>query len=150
MSVDRVAGYMATQPELDRDSVDFQLAGVGVRGTKHSPYLDTQIKCIGEDDLAPARFGFPLPIKNYDDLRDAELSVPRILIVVIVPTHIDRWIDASESQMVLRHCAYWRSLYDEPATDNTTSITVEIDRVNVFNVDDLKDLMATVAAGATP
>jgi Domain of unknown function (DUF4365) len=149
-AVASVAGYMATQPELDRDSVDFQLAGVGGRGTKHSPYLDVQIKCTADDDLAPTRFGFPLPIKNYDDLRDTELAVPRILIVVIVPTAIERWLATSESEMVLRHCGYWRSLHNEPATDNTTSITVEINRANVFDVDGLQNLMAAVGDGDIP
>lgn len=145
-----VAGYMATPPELDRESVDLQLAGVGAKGTKHSPYLDVQIKCTAEDDLTPGSFSYPLKIKNYDDLRDTELAVPRLLIVVIVPNDIDYWIEVSEAELVLRHCAYWHSLYDACPTTNTTSITVTIDRANVFDVDALNQLMATVAEGNAP
>lgn len=149
-AVASVAGYMATPPELDRDSVDFQLAGVGGRGTKHSPYLDVQVKCTGEDDLTAGDFGFPLSIKNYDDLRDTELAAPRILVVVIVPIDIDEWLEVSETQMTMRRSAYWHSLYAEPATTNATSVTVRINRANVFNVDGLSALMATVAAGGNP
>lgn len=149
-AVAAVAGYMATQPELDRDSVDLQLAGVGGQGTTHSPYLDVQVKCTGEDELAPGCFGHPLKIKNYDDLRETELAVPRVLIVVVVPTDIDGWLEVSEEAMLLRHCAYWRSLHGEPETSNTTSITIDIERANVFGVDALKRMMATAGEGQAP
>lgn len=149
-AVASVAGYMATPPELDRDSVDFQLAGVGGRGTTNSPYLDVQVKCTGIDALSDGSFGFVLPVKNYDDLRDEELAVPRILVVLVVPTNIDEWLSVSETEMVLRKCGYWHSLRGEPATDNTTSITVSVSRANVFDVNALTNLMSIVAGGGAP
>ena len=86
----------------------------------------------------------------YNDLRDPELAVPRLLVVVVVPTAIDDWIAVSETELVLRHCGYWRSLSGEAATTNTGTITVEIDRANVFDVEGLTNLMSAVAAGQTP
>jgi hypothetical protein len=149
-AVASVAGYTATVPELDRDSVDLQLAGVGGGGTIRSPYLDLQLKCTGAEELSPTDFPLPLKIKNYDDLRATDLAVPRILVVVVVPPDIDDWLAVSEDQMIVRNCGYWHSLHGEPESENATTVTVRIDRERIFDVAGLQTLMQTVAAGGKP
>jgi hypothetical protein len=149
-AVASVAGYMANAPELDRDSVDLQLTGVGGGGTVRAPYLDLQLKCTADDALASGAFAYPLKIKNYDDLRAADLATPRILVVVVVPTDIAEWLVTSESELAMRHCGYWHSLGGEPASTNTSTVTVAMDRTQPFDVAGLEGLMATIAAGETP
>lgn len=149
-AVASVAGYSASVPELDRDSVDLQLAGVGGRGTVRSPYLDLQLKCTGADTLASDDFGLPLKIKNYDDLRATDVAVPRVLVVVVVPTDIGEWLSVSEEELIMRNCGYWHSLYGQPDTENAHTVTVLIDRSKLFDVAGLEGLMATAAAGGSP
>ncbi|MEO5365717.1 MAG: DUF4365 domain-containing protein [Magnetococcus sp. WYHC-3] len=95
-------------------------------------------------------FSFPLKLKNYDDLRDARVMVPRVLVVVRVPRDLAQWAEASEEQLLLRHCGYWVSLRGEPTTDNATSMTVSVPRNQIFTVDALKVLMTRIGAGGTP
>jgi len=149
-AVASVAGYSATVPELDRESVDLQLAGVGGGGTVRSPYLDLQLKCTGADSLTEDAFSHVLKRKNYDDLRATDLATPRLLIVTVVPTALEDWLEVSEEEMVVRHCAYWHSLYGADETDNTTGITVHIQRRNLFDPAGLESIMETIAAGDIP
>lgn len=79
--------------------------------------------------------------KNYDDLRGEGFLVPRILVVVTVPVAAQEWLSQSEEEMILRHCGYWVSLREAPATENTHSVTVDIPRRNVFDVEALRRLM---------
>ena len=45
--------------------------------------------------LGKGTSSFPLPVKNYDDLR-LEAINPRILIVLVMPDSIDEWINQSD------------------------------------------------------
>jgi hypothetical protein len=104
------SGYTAHEPELDRDSVDLEIAAIAGSGTYRSPKLDLQLKCTSRDIVDATHVKFPLKIKNYDDLRLPNYQVPRILVVVVVPGRIHDWLAQSEDELVLRHCGYWVSL----------------------------------------
>src|SRR5438034_11405107 len=74
------AGYTVGHAEPDRDSVDLFLnAGGAMR-----PQIGVQLKATATIPQDVADFSFPLPIKNYDDLRIATQS-PRILIILALP-----------------------------------------------------------------
>jgi hypothetical protein len=149
-AVASVAGFSASVPELDRDSVDLHLAGAGGGGTVKSPYLDVQLKCTERDFALGESFSLALKLKNYNDLRGLDFAVPRILVVVLVPANTNHWFDANDERTVLQHCAYWHSLRNAPATDNTTSVSVSIESQKRFDVAALSSLMATVASGGAP
>ena len=53
----------------------------------------------------------------------------------------------SPEQMVIRHCAYWVSLLNFPESDNETSVTIDIPRVNRFHIPDLQALMQQSRTG---
>jgi hypothetical protein len=76
--------------------------------------------------------------------------VPRILVVVLVPENIENWIQQSEEEMCTRHCAYWVSLLGMPATRNTTSVTVELPRRNLFTVEALESMMQRISQRGLP
>lgn len=146
-----VAGFGVSRPDVDDDSVDLTIAARGGNGTVRSPRLDIQLKCttnatINGDDS----FSFPLKLKNYDDLRDEQVMVPRVLVVVRVPNDLAHWAESTEEQLLLRHCGYWISLSGAPATNNATNKTVTVLRNQMFTVDGLKALMNRIGTGGTP
>ncbi|WNG23794.1 DUF4365 domain-containing protein [Cystobacter fuscus] len=126
------AAGVITSPmnHVDRLSVDIKLTGMPPAYPR-CPEVNVQLKCTSNFELDEHDFGFPLPIKNYDDLRDDNLSVPRILIVLLVPKNIQDWLDIDESRMLARNCAYWHSLRGELPTTNKETVTVRVPRKNV-------------------
>jgi hypothetical protein len=88
---------------------------------------------------------FSLKRKNYDDLRLDDLIVPRLLVVLLVPTRDDDWLQHSETEMTIRHCAYWACLRGMEAKKNTTKINVRFPKSNMFSVEALRNLMRRVS-----
>lgn len=122
------------------------LAARSVTGKVQAPRLELQLKCTSTDILDGRRARFPLPIKNYNDLRISSL-VPRILVVVLVPKSLDDWLRHSETEMCLRRCGYWVSLREQPETQNLTAVTVELPRSNQFTVESITSVMNRISQG---
>ncbi len=137
------AGYACQATLVDDDSVDVT---IGARGWIHtqavvrSPRIEVQLKATAQDVLSPTTVQFPLPVKNYDELRQPT-AIPRILVVLRVPDALIQWLDQSEDRMLMRHAAYWHSLAGMKDTTNTTSVTIELPRVNLLTPDSLTSLM---------
>lgn len=138
------AGYCIGTLSKDRDSIDLLL--VADKNTlKRSPMISVQLKCSSQDfPSTDDDFSFPLEKKNYDDLRE-ETTLPRLLLVVRVPA--EPWIIFTEQKTELFKCCYWRSLLGEPASENTTSVTVKIPRANVLTTESLVALMTKANSG---
>lgn len=139
------AGFQVSVPGVDDDSVDgIILSRIGKR-----PRLEFQLKATGQEVLRDDHVAFPLPLKNYDDLR-IETITPRLLIVVVMPGNKDEWLDQSEDALCLRRCAYWHSMLGQPETTNSTTVTVHLPRSQVFTPGSLVDMMERIQAGAMP
>lgn len=148
-AVASAAGYTLYKPEVDDDSIDWGIAARGAEGTPRRPHLEMQLKCSARDILHETHVHFPLEVKNYNDLRDPEVWVPRILMVVLVPDQTADWLQQTETEMVMRHCGYWVSLCGEPATTNTETITVRLPREQLLTPDALRQMMQKVNDGET-
>lgn len=144
------AGFKIYREEVDDESVDIGVARSGGSGTVRSPHCDIQLKCTAQKVLDDAAVRFPLPLKNYNDLRATELHVPKILVVLLVPALAPDWLTQDEESLRLYRCAYWKTLRGEPATSNATSITVVIPRENVFGVAALEGIMDRIEQGGHP
>jgi hypothetical protein len=149
-AVAAASGYATQVPSVDDDSVDLGLAARGGGGTVRSPRLDLQLKCTARNLVGEQTVDFPLPIKNYEDLRPLDLMVPRILVVVVVPDDVARWIGHSEEELLLRHCGYWYSLRGLPLTQNQNTVTVNIPRTQVFDVAAVTSMLQRIANGELP
>lgn len=136
------AGFQVAKPEVDDDSVD----GVIMGRLGRRPRCEFQLKATGRDIMGAETLAFPLPIKNYNELR-IETLVRRILIVLAMPDDLEEWLAQTENELALRHCAYWRSILGEPETDNTTSVTVHLSRRHMFTADAVTDIMTRIEAG---
>ena len=131
------AGYVTEVPSTDRDSVDLCIRA----GGRMRPLLDLQLKATV--NLERPRDGFlhfPLGIKNYNDLR-IEVQILRLLVVLDLPEDEQRWMTITESELILRHRAYWLNLQGYEETANQSSVTVRIPEENLFNVESLRVLM---------
>jgi hypothetical protein len=127
-AIAHAAGYFTGHAAdvIDDDGIDLTIVHRTSSGRVRSPRLDVQLKCTGAA-LPEAAFSFPLEAKNYDELIDPSWQTPRILVVVAVPKELDEWLDAKPSELTLRHVALWKSLRLDPASSNTTSVTVRLD-----------------------
>ena len=135
-------GVSETPPDEDLDSVDGKL--VSYTGTR--PQIDFQAKATSQQMVHGDGIHFPLPVKNYDDLR-AETRTPRILIVLLAPPDQDDWLTHSADELCLRQCAYWLSLEGRGSVPNRERVTVTIPTANVFGREQLDYLMNRAAAG---
>ena len=137
------AGCWIADPRIDRNSVDGLLMGE-VNGLPSA--FGFQAKATSQDVLREDRLNFRLPIRNYNDLR-VPARFQRILIVLRMPDETDEWLNQTNEELCMRHCAYWRSLRDEPEVQNVSNVTVHIPLSNMFNSESLADLMNRAAAG---
>ena len=137
------AGCQTIRWEDDHNSVDGTLrADFGRKVVQ----MDFQAKATSQQIVSGKNIHFDLPIKNYNDLR-ADTTMPRILIVVLMPSDKSQWLTQNHEQLCLRHCGYWVSLEGRQEVSNTTSVTVHIPLVNMFNAKQLVDLMTKVEKG---
>ncbi len=144
------AGFKVYREDVDDDSVDIGVARRGGNGTVRSPHCDIQLKCTSQHVLKETDIHFPLPLKNYDDLRATDLHVPRILVIMLVPEPVSEWLEQDETALRLHRCAYWRSLRGEPETNNSTSVTISVPCGNIFGVAALEDIMNRIGQGDQP
>jgi hypothetical protein len=149
-AVATVAGFKMGRWEVDDDSVDFTIGQSGGDGTVRSPRLDIQLKCTERDVLRPDGVHFPLKRKNYDDLRQTELMVPKILVVLLVPERRSEWLtEIPEQQICLHRFAWWASLAGADERVGVETPTVVLPRAQLFNPESLKAIMQKVAGRAS-
>jgi hypothetical protein len=58
--------------------------------------------------------------RRYDDLRADTVSVPRILVVLFLPSNAGEWLYVSPSELIMKKCAHCSSLRGTGATANKT------------------------------
>jgi Domain of unknown function (DUF4365) len=144
------AGFSWSVPSVDDDSVDMTLHQKGGGGTIRSPRVDLQLKCRAAPTPPEAEFSHSIKLKNYDDLRDPTVLVPRILVVVLVPEDVIEWLSHTEAELTLRRCGYWLSLRGLAASSNTTGQTITMTNKQTFTVADLRDIMSRIESGGLP
>lgn len=150
-AVASVAGFGLYKPVPDM-GLDWGLSGYGRNGTPKSPRLEVQLKCTAAGLPNGNDISFALKPKTYDDLRvgPEHLTVPRILVVVLVPNGIESWLEQSEEKLTMRRCGYWMSLRGMEEVENTSSITVRLPRSNLFTPDVLSSIMQGIGDGDWP
>jgi hypothetical protein len=100
------AGFNTGSFHVDNDSVDIVISAKKDVGTaRKSPYLNVQLKCTEVDDEEGDQLSFWLPLKNYNDLREPNVHIPHILVVLCVPRTPGEWWVEAPDQQVLRRCS---------------------------------------------
>lgn len=137
------AGCWIADPRIDRNSVDGVLMGE-VNGLPSA--FGFQAKATSQDVLREDHISFRLPMRDYNHLR-LPARFQRILIVLRMPDETDEWLNQTDEELCMRHCAYWRSLRDEPEVPNTSSVSIHVPLANMFNSGSLAGLMDRAARG---
>ncbi|HET9954202.1 MAG TPA: DUF4365 domain-containing protein [Polyangiaceae bacterium] len=141
------AGFSFETIRKDRDSVDVMVRARGricEDATLESPMLDLQLKATVMEPLPSEQFPFDVPAKNYNDLV-GRTTVPRLLVVYVMPERSEDWASWNEDRLVLRRSAYWTSLCGQPRTQNTSTQRIYVSRRNVFEPTSIRHLLTRVA-----
>lgn len=128
---------------VDADSVDATIRYNGrldKDSTLHSPEIKLQLKATSNPVIRDGNIHFPLPIKNYNDLR-LRSTTPRLLVVLCMSNDPEDWLTHSPDELVLKKCAYFCNLLGLPISSNETSVTVKIPMTNLFSPDVIHTLM---------
>jgi hypothetical protein len=136
------AGCSIAVPKPDRNSIDLTISSEEHR----CPKIDVQVKSTKNFSLSGDQIPYPLNVDNYKDLI-AEVTTPRILILVTLPSTPEHWLNLSEESMRLQHCAYWASLKGLPPKDAKETVTVYLNRSDLFNVKTLHAIMEKLSNG---
>ena len=137
-----MAGYTCQRgPMPDDDSID---ATVRTRGSKR-PVFDVQLKATSSPIRHADGLHFSLKRKNYDDLRE-ERTLKMILVVLELPDAPDQWLECGPQQLVMRRCAWWKSLLGSPEI-STESRVIIIPESQRFDLDAMSVLMARIRQG---
>ena len=131
------AGFDVRYPRRDRGSID---------GSVHSedpPFAEFQFqaKATSADLIAGREIRFPLPVKNQRDLA-VRSTVPRVLIVMLLPTDTGEWLEQTTDELCVRKCAYWTTLEGQDPSPNRHTVTVSVPLANVFDVSAAQRLIA--------
>jgi len=145
-----VAGLLCSKKDFDRDSIDISFASE----THPFASVEVQLKSTSNAHIVTNSSGneihFPLPIKNYNDLRGITI-MPRILVVLILPDkpegqaeeQPEQWINQTSEQLALLKCAYWINLNGMAESNNKTTVTITIpmDDAHIFKPSVLSNLI---------
>lgn len=142
-AVAAVAGCVTAREDPDI-GVDISIRQSGSFDLYTDARLDIQAKSTASPQWAVDSLAYDLRKKNYDDLRDPQVYVPRILVVLIVPAEREQWIVHSEDLTELRNNAYWASLRGDPESDNENTQRVFLPSAQRFTVEALCDMLTAV------
>lgn len=144
------AGFSCDRPGKDRQSMDVLIHSEG-RMAYDSLFdhaqLGLQLKATACPPPTDEIITFPLPVKNYHDLRRPQV-IPRILVVFQMPVDVDQWLDHQiEEYLSTRRCGYYLNLFGAPDIPNDDNKTVYLPRTNVLTVNSLTTLMEQASRG---
>ncbi len=134
---------------VDADNIDVQLKADGevVPGSRRSPRLEVQLKATASPLWINAGevLSIRIPRGNYDGLR-LEATLPRLLMVLVLPPAEAEWMELSDDQMVTRRSMFWLNLLGLPETEGVgEKVTVQVPRANRVTPDTVWSMMKRVA-----
>ena len=133
---------------IDEDSIDMNLSMILKVGRYRSPKLDLQLKCTSKHAVENGVIVFDLKEKNFDELRDPDFLVPRVLVVTIVPENPTEWLEQDHQRLLMKKCSYWFSLRGM-AKPSSPPFRVRIPDTHVFSPMALITMMENISKGMT-
>ncbi|MCY4654722.1 MAG: DUF4365 domain-containing protein [Dehalococcoidia bacterium] len=145
-AVTAIAGYTFSEANLDRDGIDLRIHAGGLM----KPSIGLQLKAtfnlgeLGQD----GNYRYDLRIEDYKRLIEPS-QTPQYLVVLSLPKEEGQWLDVSDYEFVIRHCAYWVSLEGLEESENISTKRVRIPSINRFDPDALQELIERSRERAT-
>lgn len=145
-------GFAIDKPEIDL-GIDYQLKKIfnytlpngKNRLSVDSRYIDIQLKATTENTIVEEQdsIKYDLEAKTYNDLihRLKNGIAPLILILFVLPSDQNDWVDIDETELKIRRNAYWYIPTDNSDfTENEYRIRVTIPKTNRLGIDCFNDL----------
>jgi hypothetical protein len=143
------AGVITSRPDPDL-GIDLCLRAVRVDGQHYKDagvQIDLQLRSTTRALVSETEVRYDLDVRTYDFLREPPVGCPRLLVVLVLPEDEALWLSQSVEELVLRDCAYWRSLLGAAPTTATSSIRNTLERSQVFSVPAVQTLMGRLLQG---
>ena len=90
---------------------------------------------------------YDLDRHTFEMLRDPTVKNVRLLVLLVLPSHENEWLQVTEQELLLRHAAYWYIVKGEPATKNRRSVRLMIPRSQLFSPEALHQLATRIQQG---
>ena len=136
------AGFNLSELKVDDHGID----GTITSYSKGINRVDFQLKSTFNFEMKSEHVVYDLDAGNYNVLVAAE-GIPAILILFVMPKDCDRWLEQSEEELRLRHCAYWYSMEGQQPTDAISTKRVFVPRSNTFTVAGLPQMFGELTTG---
>ena len=127
---------------LDDDGID----GILISDEGTEPRIEFQAKSTYSDIERTDKISYPLKVGAYNRLIK-ETTTPRILIVMIVPSCPNDWLDQDQERLVTHRCAYWANLRGQSPTTNKGTKTITVPKTQIFSPDKLRYLIQRADTG---
>lgn len=118
------AGCTLSSPRPDVNGIDWTIT---LHSREHSyvwdAKIDVQLKCTHQ--VVPNSVGdfpFQLSNKRFEKLAHTQISNPRILLVMLCPSNVDKWLYSSPNLTALKHSMYWCNLYGMKTTGKDETV----------------------------
>lgn len=143
------AGLTVAKSEPDVTGDDYTIAFKGLLGGMKHPKIDVQVKSWSESQKhnADGCWQYPMKAAHFNNLAGSNYSLPRYLILVVVPNDWTDYALATPHELRLRYAAYWASLQDREEVDVAVRKTVRVP-VPVANLLTMHTLRALLDPGS--
>jgi Domain of unknown function (DUF4365) len=146
-------GYAVGHWSQDQDCVDLTIGAPGVlgAGTLADPKLDLQLKATNSPNLIHEnRVSIQLDRAQYSQLT-RKSSVPKVLVVLVLPADQSLWVTATQESLVLKKSAYYLpARLFEPIGETAASKLVNVPYTNPFTPGALRAMMERVSREEAP
>lgn len=150
-AVAALAGVGTSVPMPDY-GVDLSLRNIEQRGTRHLDgrlQLDLQLRSTTRANVTDTDVSYDLDVQTYDFLRESS-QIRCLLVVLVLPEAETLWLTQSPEELIVRHCAYWRSLRGLGPITATSSTRIALPRSQVFSVPAVREILNRLSQGGEP
>lgn len=150
-AVAAASGCTMAKPEPD-DGIDW-LLGHTSSAHKDDPQVDLKVQLKSTHQCQPNPESGFVSVKLKNDrfrlLAQHPVTIHRILVALIIPREVDKWVSAAHDYLELRHCAYWVNIAGlQPSGEKETAVRVPT--TQVFDDVALCGIMQRIGSGGSP
>jgi hypothetical protein len=143
------AGFTILTRETDYDGVDLTIEAPGDHEWAWSPRFDLQVECTSQREVAsPDSVRWRMDAGPFRKLIEPRRVIPAFLGVLVVPEDPDAWLKWGEEWVAVNGEMYWARATDLGGIDDgAASTTVHIPTSNLFDVGQLRSIVASLRGG---
>ncbi|MGA2233003.1 MAG: DUF4365 domain-containing protein [Tepidisphaeraceae bacterium] len=112
-------------------------------------HLNVQLKATSHELSRPNdRYSYPLTSAHYNKLRDPDVDIQRVLVVLLLPDDRSEWLRVSPLELVLKGRLRWTSIRNAPAlSEAQQSVTIGLPDGRVLTPATLRELAVKRSKG---